>query len=98
MEEDFNKEQSIYKQIENNSPDDKILNKIFLAKYIPIQKIGQGAFRSVYKAKGGDEFVAMKFENRSNEYDIFRRRIYDNALFKRTSDSYNQMLLEKYRL
>ena len=69
MEEDFNKEQSIYKQIENNSPDDKILNKIFLAKYIPIQKIGQGAFCSVYKAKGGDEFVAMKFENRSNEYE-----------------------------
>ena len=48
--------------MQNNSPDDKILNKIFLAKYIPIQKIGQGAFCSVYKAKGGDEFVAMKFE------------------------------------
>ena len=97
MEEDFNKQQSIYKQIENNSPDDKILNKIFLAKYITIQQIGQGAFCFVYKAKGGDEFVAMKFETVLMNM-IFRRRIYDNALFKRTSDSYNQMLLEKYRL
>ena len=56
--------------IVNNSSDDKILNKLFLSKYIPIQKIGEGAFASVYKAQGGEELVAIKFENRSNEYEF----------------------------
>ena len=56
--------------IVNNSSDDKILNKLFLSKYIPIQKIGEGAFASVYKAQGGEELVAIKFENRSNEFEF----------------------------
>ena len=56
--------------IVNNSSEDKILNKLFLSKYIPIQKIGEGAFAKIYKAQGGEELVAVKFENRSNEYEF----------------------------
>ena len=56
--------------IVNNTSEDKILNKLFLSKYIPIQKIGEGAFAKIYKAQGGEELVAIKFENRSNEYEF----------------------------
>ena len=56
--------------IVNNSSEDKILNKLFLSKYIPIQKIGEGAFAKIYKAQEGEELVAVKFENRSNEYEF----------------------------
>ena len=69
MEEDLNKNQYDYQPIKNNSPDETILNKMFLSKYIPIEKIGEGAFGSIYKAQGGEELVAMKFEKRSNEYE-----------------------------
>ena len=69
MEEGLNKNQNNYNQIENNSPNESILNKIFLSKYIPIEKIGEGSFATIYKAQGGEELVAMKFEKRSNEYE-----------------------------
>ena len=69
MEEGLNKNQNNYNQIENNSPNESILNKLFLSKYIPIEKIGEGSFATIYKAQGGEELVAMKFEKRSNEYE-----------------------------
>ena len=53
---------------ENNSSDD-IINKIFLSKYMTVKKIGSGSFASVYKAESGDETYAIKFEQRSNEYE-----------------------------
>ena len=69
MEEGLNKNQNDNKQIENNFPDGTIINKMFLSKYIPIEKIGEGSFGAIYKAQGGEELVAMKFEKRSNEYE-----------------------------
>ena len=69
MEEDQENKQYIKGTNINNSSQDPILNKVFLSKYIAIQKIGSGAFGTVYKAECGDDLFALKFEERSNEYE-----------------------------
>ena len=68
MEEGHENKQNNKRTKENNSSDD-IINKIFLSKYMTVKKIGSGSFASVYKAESGDETYAMKFEQRSNEYE-----------------------------
>ena len=68
MEEGHENKHNNKRTKENNSSDD-IINKIFLSKYMTVKKIGSGSFASVYKAESGDETYAMKFEQRSNEYE-----------------------------
>ncbi len=69
MEEEQKNEYYTKKTKLDNDSADPILNKVFLSKYTAIQKIGSGAFGTVYKAEVGDELFALKFEERSNEYE-----------------------------
>ena len=69
MEEEQKNEYYTKKTKLDNDSEDPILNKVFLSKYTAIQKIGSGAFGTVYKAEVGDELFALKFEERSNEYE-----------------------------
>ena len=69
MEESQEKKLKLKKTNADNLSPDKILHKVFLSNYTTIEKIGSGAFGSIYKAKKGEELYALKFESRANDYE-----------------------------
>ena len=69
MEEEQKYDEYAKNTKQNNVPTHEILNKVFLSKYTAIQKIGSGSFGTVYKAQNGEEYYALKLEERSNEYE-----------------------------
>ena len=61
---------------------DNIIGKVFFNKYIPIRKLGEGSFGSIYQAKFEDEFFALKFELRNKGTNLLEKEAYIMSYLK----------------
>ena len=52
---------------------DNIIGKVFFNKYIPIRKLGEGSFGSIYQAKYENEFFALKLELRNKGINLLQK-------------------------
>ena len=66
----------------SNHQDKEILNKIFFNKYLTVQKLGEGSFGMIYKAKFKDEEYALKFENRKRGQSLLQNEAYIMSYLK----------------
>ena len=63
---------------------DTIINKVFFSKYLAIQKLGEGSFGMIYKAKNEneDEEYALKFESRRHSQNLLQTEAYIMSYLK----------------
>ena len=65
-----------------SSKDKEILNKLFFNKYLTTQKLGEGSFGMIYKAKYKEEEFALKFENRHKGQNLLQSEAYIMSYLK----------------
>ncbi len=60
----------------------EILNKLIFNKYLTVQKLGEGSFGMIYKAKFKEEEYALKFENRKRGQSLLQSEAYIMSYLK----------------
>jgi predicted Ser/Thr protein kinase len=60
----------------NKNQEKEILNKLIFNKYLTVQKLGEGSFGMIYKAKYKEEEFALKFENRHKGQNLLQSEAY----------------------
>ena len=60
----------------------EILNKLIFNKYLTVQKLGEGSFGMIYKAKYKEEEFALKFENRKKGQSLLQSEAYIMSYLK----------------
>ena len=65
-----------------SSKDKEILNTLFYNKYLTTQKLGEGSFGMIYKAKYKEEEFALKFENRKKGQSLLQSEAYIMSYLK----------------
>ena len=60
----------------NKNQEKEILNKLIFNKYLTVQKLGEGSFGMIYKAKYKEEEFALKFENRKRGQSLLQSEAY----------------------
>ena len=66
----------------NKNQEKEILNKLIFNKYLTVQKLGEGSFGMIYKAKYKEEEFALKFENRKKGQSLLQSEAYIMSYLK----------------
>jgi serine/threonine protein kinase len=66
------------------------LNLIFFGKYQPIEKLGEGSFGKIYKARNikDEQVYALKLETRANGQNLLESEAYIMGYLKASTKIY----------
>ena len=69
-----------------------LIGKVFFNKYTVVNKLGQGAFGSIYEVHYNQQKFAMKFENKLNGKNLLEKEAYIMNYLKGRKNNINKFI------